>query len=59
MKIIVEYTLDNDNWSDEEFEDAPIEEFTVTIDMIRDLIIDYTKMEKGSVIHEILNIKTT
>lgn len=54
MEIKVRYYLDNDTWSDEEFEDAgDIENvFVITKDMINDLIREKVKLSKGDFISE-------
>lgn len=55
MEIKVRYYLDNDTWSNEEFEDAgDIKNvFTITGDMINDLIRKRVKLSKGDFISEI------
>lgn len=51
--IKVEYYIDNDDLSDEEFENQEPKEFIITKDMIIDLLYDHVKMNKGDTIHEI------
>jgi len=50
--IRVEYVLDNDAWSDEDFDKAQDEDriFTITKDMIIDLIEQNCKLDKGDYI---------
>lgn len=55
IEFKIRYYLDNDAWTDEQFEDAgDIENvFTITEDMINDLIRERVKLSKGDFISEI------
>jgi hypothetical protein len=55
MEIKIRYYLDNNTWSDEEFEYAgDIENvFTITQDMIIDLIRERVRLNSGDFISEI------
>ena len=54
-KITVEFVLDNDSWSDEEFNKAQDKDniFIITKDMIEDLIYQNCNLEKGDYIQSI------
>lgn len=53
--IRVEYILDNDVWSDKDFDKAQVEDrvFTITKDMIIDLIEQNCNLDKGDYITSI------
>jgi len=53
--IRVEYVLDNDDWSDKDFDKAQDEDriFTITKDMIIDLIEQNCNLDKGDYITSI------
>lgn len=55
MDIKVEYLLDNEDWSDEEFEQAQDvkNEFIITESMIENLIREYGNVKKNFDIVEI------
>ncbi len=55
LKIKVRYILDNENWSDGQYEDAQdIEnEFEITEDMIVDLIRQNSNLEKGDYVESV------
>lgn len=59
MRIKVEYILDNNNWSDDEFEKAQDTDnhFYITMDMISDLIHQNVSLNEGDFVSEITNIK--
>jgi hypothetical protein len=57
--ITVDYTLDNDSWSEEVFENSPIESFTITQDMILDILKENLRLVNGDYIHEIMEVKPT
>lgn len=59
LKIKVRYILDNEDWSDAQYEDAQdIEnEFEITEDMIVDLILQNSNLEKGDYIESVYIIK--
>jgi hypothetical protein len=54
-KITIDYVLDNDNWSDEDFNKAQDvdRQFIITKDMIEDLICQNCNLEKGDYISSI------
>jgi hypothetical protein len=54
-KITIDYVLDNDNWSDEDFNKAQDidRQFIITKDMIEDLIYQNCNLEKGDYISSI------
>jgi hypothetical protein len=54
-KITIDYVLDNDNWSDEDFNKAQDidRQFIITKDMIKDLIYQNCNLEKGDYISSI------
>ena len=58
MEIKIEYILDNNDWSDEQFEDAgdTRNEFTITDEMIKLLIRENVKLKQGDFIAEIYKV---
>lgn len=56
MEIKIEYILDNDAWSEEEFQDAKDKIFIITEGMIEDLIYQNEKLENGDYIHTITQL---
>jgi hypothetical protein len=54
-KITIDYVLDNDNWSAEDFDKAQDvdRQFVITKDMIEDLIYQNCKLEEGDYISSI------
>lgn len=50
MEIKITYILDNDNWSDIEFEEAQEKTnvFVITEDMLKDLILQNVKLDIGN-----------
>jgi len=55
MKITVSYILDNDNWTDKQFEDNQDTEnlFEITEEMIKDLIRENVKLGEGDWIDQV------
>lgn len=56
MEIKIEYILDNDAWSEEEFQDAKDKIFIITEGMIEDLIYQNEKLQNGDYIHTITQL---
>ena len=56
--IIIEYTIDNEAWSDEDYEleQNIVKEFIITGEMIKDLIQNYIKLEPGDYVDNITRI---
>lgn len=54
-KITIDYVLDNDSWSDEDFNKAQDvdRQFIITKDMLEDLIYQNCNLEKGDYISSI------
>jgi hypothetical protein len=58
LRIIVEYVVDNDNWTEQEFEDnQDIERtFHITEEMLMDLIQQNVELEEGNFVSMISRI---
>lgn len=56
MEIKIEYILDNDAWSEEEFQDAKDKIFIITEGTIEDLIYQNEKLQNGDYIHTITQL---
>jgi hypothetical protein len=60
-RIIVEYIIDNEDWSEQEFEDNQDTERTleITEDMLEDLILQNSNLQPGEFIDSIIRITKT
>lgn len=58
LRIIVEYVVDNDNWTEQEFEDnQDIERtFHITEEMLIDLIQQNVELEEGNFVSMVSSI---
>lgn len=55
--INVKYNLDNDNWTDEEYENQEIREIFIPIAILRDYIREATNLTKEESVDIISGIK--
>ena len=60
-RIIVEYVVDNEDWTEQEFEDNQDTERTleITQDMLEDLILQNSNLQPGEFIDSISRITKT
>jgi hypothetical protein len=54
MTITVKYIVDNNSWSDEQFEDQPERTFIITPDMLERML----NLEEDEFLAEVIDIKT-
>jgi len=56
VRIILEYIIDNEDWSDQEYEDNQDIERTleITEEMLRALILQNVELQPGDFIHQII-----
>ena len=53
MVVKIIYTLDNDNWTDEDYYNQEEQTFVITEDMIKELINNNVKIESESYISDL------
>lgn len=60
-RIIVEYIIDNEDWTEQEFEDNQDISRTleITEDMLHDLILQNSNLESGDFVDSIIRITKT
>jgi hypothetical protein len=60
-RIVVEYIIDNEDWTEQEFEDNQDIERTleITEDMLHDLIMQNSNLKSGDFVDSIIRITKT